>query len=70
MLSEQERRELTEMARSAPIREEFRRLREASSEAAQHVTLDAYIQFLTLMGRLSSLPARRTPPVSYSNARL
>lgn len=72
MLSEEERREILEMARSAAVREEFRRLKMiARQEAAVKPTsLDQFMAFLTTMNRLSSnAPAPRRFP-SYSRVLL
>ena len=69
MLSEEEKQEMREMAGSAAIREEFRRLRELSL-ARQPVDVDRYIQFLTAMSKLSPKP---TPPrtfVEYKSVKL
>ena len=61
MLSEQERRDMKDMADSAAIREEFRRLKAASQRP---VPLDDYLRFLTMMSRLAppTLPPRRLLP--------
>ena len=69
MLSEEDKQEMREMAASATIREEFRRLRELSP-AGQPVDLDRYIQFLTAMSRLNPQPAPPRPFVEYRTVKL
>lgn len=71
MLSEQEKREMLEMARSATVREEFRQLKAASQiPAGQSVDMDHLLDFLTAMSRLSTQPAPPRPFVEYTNVRL
>ena len=70
MLSEQERREMAEMARSPAIREEFERLRRASQlDPSQPVDLDQLLDFLTTMSRCFPAPPPR-PFVRYSRVLL
>ena len=57
MLSEQEKKELRDMAASAHIREEFALLDAASRAARARVGVDQYVRFLTAMARLSPTPA-------------
>ncbi|OGR87837.1 MAG: hypothetical protein A3J74_10525 [Elusimicrobia bacterium RIFCSPHIGHO2_02_FULL_57_9] len=57
MLSEEEKRELLEMAGSSQLREEFRRLRQ-SPRSSRLMDLDRLMRFLTDFSRFS--PAR--PP--------
>lgn len=71
MLSEQEKRELLEMGRSASVRQEFERVRQASAlPRGKPVNLDQVVQFLSFMSRFCAVPARPRPPISYPNARL
>ena len=58
MLSEQERRELLDMARSAAVREEFRQLEAART--THPVDLDTYVRFLTSMSRFTTPPPLRS----------
>ncbi len=67
MLSEQERQEMLEMARSPQIREEFRRLEAA--RAKRPVDVEAYIHFLSAMSRILPLPPPR-PLVPYTRVLL
>ena len=65
-LSDEERRELLEMAASATVREEFRRLKLLSVIPADHVVdLDQFVDFLTAMSHLSVRPAVPRPFVPY-----
>ena len=67
MLSEEEKRELKEMAASAAIREEFEQLRAASRlPRSQPVDLDQLLDFLTTMARLCPTPPPPRPFVPYS----
>ena len=68
MLSEEEKQEMREMAASAAIREEFRRLRKLSAD--QPVDIDRYIQFLTAMSRLNPKPALPRAFVNYTSVKL
>ncbi len=70
MLSEQEKRELKEMAASATIREEFRLLEVASRAAQARASLDHYLRFLTTMSRLSTHPPIPRPFVPYTIVRI
>ena len=72
MLSDAERRDLLETARSAAIREEFRQLKLlARQEAAAHpMDLDQFMNFLTTMNRLSSARQAPRPFPSYSRVLL
>jgi hypothetical protein len=57
MLSEQEKKELKEMAASAGVRAEFALLDGASRAAQARMEVDQYVSFLTTMARLSPKPA-------------
>jgi hypothetical protein len=65
-LSDEERRELREMAASPTVRDQFRRLRLlATIPADQVVNLDQFLDFLTAMSHLSARPAAPRPFVPY-----
>ena len=69
MLSDAEKRDLQEMARSAAIREEFRALKAASApRPGANVDVDALIALLTAMNRILPIPPR--PFVEYSRVLL
>ena len=69
MLSEEEKREMRELAGSAAIRDEFRLLRRLS-RAHQRVDVDQFIQFLTAMSRLSARPAVPRAFVRYTQVKI
>jgi len=70
MLSEQEKREMKEDAKSAVIREDFERLRKVSQfDPDQPMDLDRLVDWLSTMNRAFPLPPPRKP-VPYPNARL
>ena len=52
MLSEEEKREMREMAASATLREEFRTLRKNSQALERRVSVDELIRWLTAMARV------------------
>jgi hypothetical protein len=63
MLTEKEKQELRALAGSQAIRDEFRLLRK-NSRAAEPVSVDVFIRFLTAMARLttkSAVPRRFVP---------
>ena len=69
MLSEEEKRELKEMAASVSVRDEFRLLRRLSLEH-QRVDVDRLLKFLTAMSRLNP---RSGPPrkfIEYTSVKL
>ena len=70
MLSEQEKREMKEMAASAAIRKEFEHLRKiAQFPHDQPMDLNGLVEWLSTMNRcFPSLPPRE--PIPYPNARL
>ena len=71
MLSEDERREMQEMARSQMIREEFERLRAASRpHPSQPFDLDRLLNFLTTMSRFSTVPPAPRPFHPYARVLL
>ncbi len=67
MLSDEEKREMLELASSEQIREEFRALKEASRGGAP-LDVDALIRFLSTMSRLA--PARPREFVEYKRVLL
>ena len=70
MLSEEEKRQLKEMAQSAAIREEFRAVQAASRFPTDRpLDLDQFLDFLTTMSRLGPPPLPR-PFVPYSRVLL
>ena len=70
MLTEQERRELKEMAASAALREDFLELERGARQAEERLSLDQRIQFLTVMSRLRPLPPAPWEPMIFTIARL
>jgi len=63
MLSEEERRELRELAHSFSLRDEFRTLKRASHHPRSlPVDLDRYIEFLTAMSRFAPVSPREVRP--------
>jgi len=70
MLSEEEKRELKEMAASAKLGEDFRLLEEVSREAQTQVTWVQYLDFLTTMSLFGALQAPPRPFAHYTNVRL
>ena len=70
MLSEQEKREMKEDAKSAKIREDFERLRKASQfDPNQPMDLDRLVNWLSVMNRAFPVSPPRLP-VPYPRARL
>ena len=70
MLSEQEKREMKEMAASAVIREEFELLRKASQfDPNTPMDLDGLVDWLSTMNRCFPPPPPREP-LDYPDARL
>ncbi|MBI2093794.1 MAG: hypothetical protein HYT88_03620 [Candidatus Omnitrophica bacterium] len=67
MLSEEERREMLEMAKSTKIREEFRILKAASRRS---LNVDQLMSFLTGMSELNPTLVQRTRFVAYPRALL
>jgi hypothetical protein len=69
VFSESEKQEMRELAASEAVREEFRRLKKYSSKH-HPVNLDRYIQFLTVISRLNSMPAAPRGFVQYTQVKL
>ena len=71
MLSEEEKREMKEMAQSSAIREEFEKVRSLSQlPRSEPVDLDQLVAFLTFMSRLSPHPLPHREPLRYSRTYL
>lgn len=70
MLSEEEKRELRALARSGQVRDEFEFIRSASQRKPSERSIDAYISFLTCMGRLPAVQPPPRPFPIYTNVRL
>lgn len=70
MFSEAEQRELQELARSARVREEFRMIRDAGRHAAQHLSIDDLLQWLTFLNQVTVRPPPPRPFPVYANVRL
>jgi len=70
MLSEQEKQDLLAMAASEQLRREFQLLRDASRALESRISPEEFIQFLTMMARLSPQPPAPRPFVPYTNVRL
>jgi hypothetical protein len=68
-LSEEEKRELREVAASTEIRNEFRVLREQSLQH-RSFDLDEFIRFLTVASRLSPGTRRLRRFIHYTNVKL
>ncbi len=70
MLSNEEKKELLEMARSATLREEFRTLRRTSEALSRRVSVDDLIHWLTAMSRFLPKPANPRPFVADKNVKI
>jgi hypothetical protein len=70
MLTENEKREMREMAESASLQEEFRRMQRNSRAIEGHLSVDELIHWLTVMARTCPAPAKRRPFVPYTNVKL
>lgn len=69
MLTDEEKRELLELARSTTARDEFRALKIASRPTrSTPLDLDRYIEFLTVMSRFMPVSPREAP--EYRNVRI
>lgn len=66
MLSDREKRDLLEMAASAEVQADFRRLSEPMRDAMRNVDLDRLIRWLTAMSRAAG-PVERPLPVEFRN---
>ncbi len=70
MLTDEEKKELKELAGSAVIRDEFRLLRKNSMAIQQRVDVDKFISFLTAMSRLNPRPVAPRPFVPYKQVKI
>jgi hypothetical protein len=70
MLTDEEKKELKELAGSAVIRDEFRLLRKNSMAIQQRVDTDKFISFLSAMSRLNSRPVAPRPFVPYKQVKI
>jgi hypothetical protein len=69
MLTDEEKRELRELARSTTMRDEFRSLKNGPRLArSTPLDLDRFIEFLTAMSRFQPISPREAP--EYRNARI
>lgn len=70
MLSDQEKREMREMAASSLVREEFEQLQRASQiDPRRPMNADRLVAWLSAMSRIFPSPPPREP-VEYLNAKL
>ena len=70
MLSEEEKREMKEMAASATLREEFRTLRKNSQALERRVSVDELVRWLTAMARICPASLRPRPFMRDSNMKI
>ena len=70
MLTEEEKRELREMAESASLKEEFRALRRNSRAIEGCLSVDQLIQWLSAMGRVFPAFAKPRPVSRCTNAKI
>ena len=70
VLTENEKRELREMAESASLKEEFRAMRRNSRAVEDRMTIDDWIRWLTAMGRAFPAPAKPRPVSPYTNVKI
>jgi hypothetical protein len=70
VLTEEEKRELREMAASPTLREEFQTLRRNSRKVETKISADDLMRWLTAMSRISPQPARSRPFVHYTDAKI
>jgi len=70
LLSEEEKRELREMAASECLREEFRTMRKNSQAIERLIGVDELAHWLTVMARVCPGPPGQRRFVHYTNAKL
>lgn len=70
MFSEQDKRELKEMAASPQIRAEFALLEQAWRQTRGRISIDQYVAFLSTMSRLNPHPLPPRPFIPFKNVRL
>jgi hypothetical protein len=70
MLSDEEIRELKEMAASESLREDFRIMRRNSREIAQQITVEELARWLTAINRICPIDAKSRRPIRDGDMRL
>jgi hypothetical protein len=70
MLSEEEKREIREMAGSVTLREEFRTLRQNSLTREGNISVDDLMRWLTAMAQICPQPGKSRPFVHYTHAKI
>ena len=70
MLTDQEKRDLKEMAASKTLRNDFQWLSDSSRALESHLTHEDFVRFLSFMARLCPAPLAPRPFVPYANVRL
>ena len=69
-LSEQAKRELTDVATSAKLRRDFLLLERLAREEQAALTLDDYVRFLTSVSHFSPVPLSLRAPMVFEIARI
>ncbi len=70
MLSEEEKREIKEMAASVTLREEFRTLRRNSRTREGSISVDDLMRGLTAMAQICPQPGKSRPFLHYTHAKI
>ncbi|HZD40256.1 MAG TPA: hypothetical protein VE131_06005 [Terriglobales bacterium] len=70
MLTEEEKREMREMASSSALREEFCAMRRTSREIEKHLEIDQLVRWLTVMTRIGPAPAKTRQFARYANVKI
>jgi len=70
VLSDEEKKELKQLACSKKLRDEFRLLKENSNALQSRISVDDFISFLNTMSRLCPNAKRERDVVIYKNVRL
>jgi hypothetical protein len=70
MLSEEEKRELREMAASESLRRDFRTMRKNSQAIERRIGVDELAHWLTVMARVCPGAARPRRFVHYANVKI
>ena len=70
MLSEEEKRELREMAASESLRREFRTLRRNSQAIERRISVDELAHWLTVMARAFPCAPKARRFVEYTNVKI
>ena len=68
MLSDEEKKELLDLAASAQLRDDFRLLRRLSR--ARSIDVDEFIRFLTFMAQLNPAGRSQRAFIAYRNVKL